>query len=279
MEPQPAQLLNWLASGVSINNWSSATVEAYKSAIVHMYDDKSSFNDPDFQQFFLALRRREIKHTKELNIDIKPVVDYFRQQGENESLSTVVLTQKLCWLLGTCGFLRPNDIMCIDLSNDKFHLDRITAVLPILIPKETRGGNRICRYTTVKSHDDTLLCPVKTLTEYLRRIQGHDIDVPHPKDASIRYRPLLRDVRDPSRHVGAERISNHIAFISRKLNLPKDAKLPKARAIGSTAAIKQGARVDDVVVHGNWSSSVLFDNGTFHQLDKPNYVLKYFFHL
>ncbi|KAI7825642.1 hypothetical protein BC939DRAFT_395857 [Gamsiella multidivaricata] len=230
-----------------------------------MYDDKSSFNDPDFQQFFLALRRRKIKHTKELNIDIKPVVDYFRQQGENESLSTVVLTQKLCWLLGTCGFLRPNDIMCIDLSNDKFHLDRITAVLPILIPKETRGGNRICRYTTVKSHDDTLLCPVKTLTEYLRRIQGHDIDVPHPKDASIRYRPLLRDVRDPSRHVGAERISNHIAFISRKLNLPKDAKLPKARAIGSTAAIKQGARVDDVVVHGNWSSSVLFDK--FYRLN------------
>ncbi|KAI7816400.1 hypothetical protein BC939DRAFT_533591 [Gamsiella multidivaricata] len=94
------------------------------------------------------------------------------------------------------------------------------------------------KHIGVKSHDDILLCPVNTLTEYLRRIQGHDFDVHHPKYASIRYRPLLRDVRDPSRHVGAERISNHIAFISRKLNLPKDAKLPKARAIGSTAAIK-----------------------------------------
>ncbi|KAF9176086.1 hypothetical protein BGZ50_001883, partial [Haplosporangium sp. Z 11] len=94
---------------------------------------------------------------------------------------------------------------------------------------------------------------------------GHDINVPHPKDVSIQYRPLLRDVRDHSKPIGADRISNHIASISQKLSLPKDAKIPKARAIGSTAAIKQGARVDDVVVHGNWSSSVLFDK--FYRLN------------
>ncbi|KAI7832535.1 hypothetical protein BC939DRAFT_472152 [Gamsiella multidivaricata] len=195
----------------------------------------------DYSHFFLALRRREIKHTKESNIDITPAIDYFRQQGQNEGLSTLILTQKLFWLLSTCGSLRPNDILCIDLSNDKFHLDRITSILPILIPKKTRGGNRICEYTTIKSHDDPFLCPVKTLTEYLRRIQGHDIDVLHPKDPLILYRPLLRDAKDPGRYIGADR----------KLSLPKDVKLSKARAIGSTAAIKQGARVDSVVVHGN----------------------------
>ncbi|KAG0354383.1 hypothetical protein BGZ54_001675 [Gamsiella multidivaricata] len=137
MEPQPVQLLNWITSG-----------------------------------FFLALRRREIKHTKESNIDITPAIDYFRQQGQNEGLN------------------------------------RITSILPILIPKKTRGGNRICEYTTIKSHDDPFLCPVKTLTEYLRRIQGHDIDVLHPKDPLILYRPLLRDAKDPGRYIGAECISD-----------------------------------------------------------------------
>ncbi|KAI1290595.1 hypothetical protein EDD11_009174, partial [Mortierella claussenii] len=159
MEPQPAQLLNWLASGVALNNWTSGTVDAYKSAIIHMYEDKTPFDDPDFQQFFQALRRREIKHTKELDIDIQPVVEYLQAQGPNENLSMLVLTQKLCWLLGTCGFLRANDIMCIDLSNSKFHLDHIAAVLPILLPKETRGGSRICKYITVKNHEDSFLCP------------------------------------------------------------------------------------------------------------------------
>ncbi|KAI8345463.1 hypothetical protein B0O80DRAFT_394321 [Mortierella sp. GBAus27b] len=224
-----------------------------------MYDNKEPFNDPDFCQFFQSLRRREIKHTKELNIDIKPVLEHLHQLGPNDELHITPLTQKLCWLLGTCGFLRPNDIRCIDLSNDKFQLDRVVAVLPILIPKETRAGKRICRYTTIKSHSDALLCPVQALTEYLRRIHDHDVSVPHPKDPKVQYRPLIRDVRDPSRHVGSDTISNHIATISSKLSLPKGEKLPRVRALGSTAAIQQGANVDDVVVHGNWSSSVLFD--------------------
>lgn len=265
MIPQPEQLLNWLASGVSINKWSSGTVQLYKAAVIHMYDDKSAFNNPDFQQFFQALRHREIKHTKELDIDLTPVLDYFRQQGPNEDLSILALTQKLCWLLGTCGFLRPNDIQCIDLSNNRFHLHQVSSVLPIMIPKETRGSNRICHYTMIRNHNDPLLCPIKTLNEYLRRIQGHEITVAHPKDASIQYRPLIRDTRDFGKPIGAERISKHIASISRLITLPVDTKIPKARAIGSTAAIKKGAKVDDVVTHGHWSSSILFDQ--FYRLN------------
>lgn len=57
----------------------------------------------------------------------------------------------------------------------------------------------------------------------------------------------------------------YIASISQRLSLPTNTKIPKARAIGSTAAIKQGASVDDVVVHGNWSSSILFDK--FYRLN------------
>ncbi|KAG0196436.1 Retinol dehydrogenase 16 [Mortierella sp. GBA30] len=251
MEPQPGQLLNWLASGVAINNWSSGTVEAYKSATIQMYDDKSLFVDQDFIQFFTALRSREIKHIKELNIDLTPTVGYKRKQGRNEDLPMMTLTQTLCSLLGVCGFLRANDILCIDLSNDRFHLDQITSVLPILLPKEKRGGKRICRNSTIQSHSDTFLCPVDAFTEYLRRIQDYEKDIPHPKDASIKYRPLIRDTRDLSKAIGTERISKHIYNISEKLSLPQGAKLPKACAIGSTAAIKQGARKDEVKLeHG-----------------------------
>ena len=265
LAPQPVQLLNWLASGISIGKWSSGTVQAYKAAIIHMYEDKTAFSDPDFVQFFQVLRQREIKHLKHLDVNLTPVLEFFRSQGPNEGLENLALTQKLCWLLGTCGFLRPNDVHCIDLSNNRFLLQDTHAVLPILIPKETRSGSRICRYTTIKNVDDPLVCPVKTLHEYLGRIRSHEIDVAHPKDAAITYRPLIRDARDFGKSIGTERISKHISTISDLMPRPIDSKRPKARAIGSSVAIKNGARKDDIVTHGNWSSSILFDQ--FYQLN------------
>ncbi|KAG0293933.1 hypothetical protein BGZ96_002047 [Linnemannia gamsii] len=52
----------------------------------------------------------------------------------------------------------------------------------------------------------------------------------------------------------------------------------KVRAIGPSEAIKKGARVDDVVIHGNWSSSVIFDR--FYRLtsassNQPAFLTKY----
>jgi hypothetical protein len=263
--PQPAQLLNWLVSGISIGKWTPGTVLAYKAAIIHMYEDKSSFSDPDFVQFFQVLKHRDIKHLKNLDLDLTPVLAHIRSQGPNEGLDLLTLTQKLCWLLGICGFLRPSDIQCIDLSNGRFQLQEVSAILPILLPKETRGGSRICKYTTIKSVDDQLVCPLKALQEYIRRIEEHTTLVAHPKDSSIQYRPLIRDVRDLDKPIGSERISKHISSLSRLIHLPSGTKLPKARAIGSTAAMKKGAKVEDVVTHGNWSSSILFDQ--FYRLN------------
>ena len=230
-----------------------------------MYEDKSTFEDADFRSFFQAIRSREIKDIKELDLDIQPVINFFRQQGPNKDLNNMTLTRKLCWLLGTCGFLRPNDILCIDLSSDKFQLDAMACVLQISIPKEKRGGKRIFKYTTLKCHDDPLLCPVQTITEYIRRIDAHKIMVPHPKDGTILYRPLIRDARCLDKEITADRISKHISFITDMIALPKNERRPKARAIGPTEAIKKGARVDDIVVHGNWSSSVMFDR--FYRLN------------
>jgi len=260
MIPQPAQLLNWLASGISDHGWTSATAMAYKSAVINLYDDKTPFLDEDFIHFFQAIRRREIIFGKEINFDIKPVIDFLCKLGPNKDLPLLRLTQKLCWLLGTCGFLRANDIMCINIMDDKFLIKETSITLPILIPKETRGGKRVCKYIPIQGHRDPLLCPVATLTEYLGRIEGHPIVVPHPKDHTIMYRPLLRDVRDLDRPIGSERISKHIKEISSHLVLPGSAKIPKARAIGSTSAIANGASVNDVITQGHWSSASMLSN-------------------
>ncbi|KAF9963136.1 hypothetical protein BGZ73_002422, partial [Actinomortierella ambigua] len=138
------------------------TVSTYKAAVIDMYDPEAqlAFQGQDFRIFLAALRRKEIKHTKELQVDLTPVTNFFKAAGPNERLSMLNLTQKLCWLLGVCGFMRPDDIRCIDTSNPRFSLQDVVAILPVLLPKETREGSRICKYPTVKSHSDPMLCPV-----------------------------------------------------------------------------------------------------------------------
>ncbi|KAF9367578.1 hypothetical protein CPC16_006258, partial [Podila verticillata] len=81
--------------------------------------------------------------------------------------------------------------------------------------------------------------------------------VPHHKDESVLHRPLICDVCSPKTPIGSQTISNHMAAITDLLGLPPNMIQPKAHAIGPTEAIKKGALVDDVVVHGNWSSDVI----------------------
>ncbi|KAF9118760.1 hypothetical protein BG015_006532, partial [Linnemannia schmuckeri] len=99
--PNPAQLLNWLTAGVLVHDWHASTVQNYKAAIVYMYDDKLPFSDPDFLSYFKAIKERSVKDMKEIDIDLQPILAHFRLQGPNETLSTSILTRKLCWLLGT----------------------------------------------------------------------------------------------------------------------------------------------------------------------------------
>ncbi|KAF9368386.1 hypothetical protein CPC16_005395, partial [Podila verticillata] len=127
-------------SRVLIQEWHAGMVQNYKSAIMYMYKDKSSFSGPDFLSYFKAIKEQTVKDMKEINIDLQPILTHFRQQGPNKTLDTSALTRKLCWLLGTCGFLCPSDIWCIDLANENFAISNGLCKLPIVFPKETRDG-------------------------------------------------------------------------------------------------------------------------------------------
>ena len=73
------------------------------------------------------------------------------------------------------------------MANDYFVLSDNLCKLPIVFPKETHDGQSIIKYTSIKSHEDPLLCPVCTITKYLHHLEGHEIMVPHHKDESVLY--------------------------------------------------------------------------------------------
>jgi hypothetical protein len=235
-------------------------VISYKKAVVQMYDDHSVFEkDRDFQDFLRRVKGREIKKIRELDVDLDPILQFFSGQGSLSTMPMKQLTERLCWMLTVVGMLRPDSILCIDLSSTDFKITDDFAVLPIHGPKEKRGGQSISWCLTVRRHDNPLLCPVATIAEYCSRIKEHPCSVPHHKNPNIMYTPLVRSCKDLSVPVTRDSISNHAAVVEVKLDLPPGVKRIRGRAMGSTAAFQAGAPVGDIVAYANWSSSILFD--------------------
>ncbi|KAF8924153.1 hypothetical protein BGZ52_008617, partial [Haplosporangium bisporale] len=59
LTPNPPQLANWLASGMA-TRWKASTAQAYKKAVVAMYQDQSAFKDVDFLDFMKRVNEKDI---------------------------------------------------------------------------------------------------------------------------------------------------------------------------------------------------------------------------
>ncbi|KAF9118169.1 hypothetical protein BG015_006723, partial [Linnemannia schmuckeri] len=104
--PTAVQLLNFLADGIETKQWSSGTVNNYRSAILNLFPDRLSYwNNPTFRDFFRHLSSNAIKRFTNTPVDIAPVLDHFRTMGPNSDLKPAQLLPKLCWLLSVCGFM------------------------------------------------------------------------------------------------------------------------------------------------------------------------------
>ncbi|KAI8596982.1 hypothetical protein EDD21DRAFT_311470 [Dissophora ornata] len=167
------------------------------------------------------------------------------------------LAKKLSWLLGVCGFMRPNDICCIDVALSAVVSNKLQ--LAVVFPKEKRGRQRIIKYVHLSPHDDTAICPVKAYEVYRTRTTSMDIPVAHTKDPERKITPLLRHSKNLERPLRSSTISVYMNSIS-SLFLPKGATPPKLRALGSTLAAMAGVPVPDIMVQGNWSSPKIFEN-------------------
>ncbi|KAF9368339.1 hypothetical protein BGX21_006638, partial [Mortierella sp. AD011] len=110
-------IINWLHHVMATRNLAWNTVMSMKSAILALFADTHCItNDPLYQQFIRAGRVETVHHTRQEDYDISPVLQYFRGLEDNSTMDLAILTQKLCWLLGVCGFMRPDDIRCTDVK-------------------------------------------------------------------------------------------------------------------------------------------------------------------
>ncbi|KAG1128871.1 hypothetical protein G6F37_013651 [Rhizopus arrhizus] len=155
--------------------------------------------------------------------------------------------------------MRPSDLERIDLDNTSILSGNIL-YLRVLAPKEKRRGSRISKTITIHPHSNSLLCPVAAFMCYRERFASTACMVSHPVFPNIKFNALFRSLKDSNVAIGAERLSKHINSVMQYVSRPAGAPLPKARALGATLAAQAGVAVDDIVVHGNWSSKALFEH-------------------
>ncbi|OAD67093.1 hypothetical protein PHYBLDRAFT_174477 [Phycomyces blakesleeanus NRRL 1555(-)] len=263
--PNPVHIVNYLAYGATHLKWKASTCQAYRSAILDLYSDKDSIvKDSTYIEFFSALNEQNLLSFHRPTYDIAPVIRFIHNLGPNDTMNAIDLTRKLCWLLAICGFLRPADLERVD--DHRTSRDNGILRLVIVAPKEKRSGRRIERVVAIQPHEDPLLCPVATYLAYKSNIAFSVCVRPHPVLSQVTLQRLVRDVRNYDRPIGSERISKHIQFLMEKIPRPSGALLPKARALGPTLALASGASVEDILVHGSWASSAVFD--TFYRLSR-----------
>lgn len=150
--------------------WKLDTVRTYKSSIpqllpIERRQDITTNND--FQEFLKVMGTDSFKRLSNHDSDMDPLNEHLRSLGDNHSMNLVDLTAKTCFLLSVCGFLRADDLECVELSLSNVKDDDLE--LMVLFPKELRGGQKNIKPVIIKSHSAEAWCLVKAYVEYRRR--------------------------------------------------------------------------------------------------------------
>ena len=236
--------------------WQWSTTLTKKSAILALFNDPTVITkDRLFIKFIAAGNSDSIQDQRNVSHDITPILEFFRTLPPNEDLSAQQINMKLCWLIGICGFMRADDVQCIDIAQSD--LNPLLVRLAVVFPKELRGSQRIIKHITIKPHPDPALCPVQVLLAYVQRIVRPWATHSHPKDKTYKIVPLVRQAEDYHVPVSAAWIRALMNQVTNKM-LPAG-RVPSTRALGSTLAAVSGVPITDIMVQGNWSSPRIFE--------------------
>ncbi|KAG0206279.1 hypothetical protein BGX31_002819 [Mortierella sp. GBA43] len=250
-------VVNWLHYVQVARKLKWSTIMTMKSAILALFSDPEAIReDPYYIEFLKAAKKDTVVEIKSIDFDITPILDFFREQPHSHEMDIERLTWKLCWLLGVCGFMRPDDVRCTDIKASQITRGKLQLV--VSLSKERRDGQRIIKTLTIDPHTDRKLCPVNAYTAYIARLTHPELSIPHPKDLDRTLSPLIRYAKDHSKVATTTTIGQHMARITRMMQIP-DKKAPKLRALGSTLAAIAGVPVVDIMVQGSWSSPKMFE--------------------
>ncbi|OMJ15426.1 hypothetical protein AYI70_g7275, partial [Smittium culicis] len=137
-------LVNYLAVSFIEGRIGFNSLKTYKSSIIQMFiEDGKKINNNTLNLFIRNLEENAIITSRDINIDITPILNKFKSDGPSNELDIIDLTNKTLWLIAVCGFLRASDIHLID-DNRTIILENEVSFI-IVGPKEKRKNRPIER--------------------------------------------------------------------------------------------------------------------------------------
>ncbi|KAF9113867.1 hypothetical protein BGX30_006798, partial [Mortierella sp. GBA39] len=258
LNPSAMDLMSFLDYGLEQKKWKLTTVHTYKSAILQLFPVKQQLEikeDELFRDLTTVIGTGTFKRLHNATVDLTPILTGLQALGDSHNMEIMDLTAKICFLLATCGLLRPDDLARTDASQCKINEDKLELTV------EHRGGQMIIKPVIIKSHPVEFFCPVKAHVEYRRRTSNQDrfARTTHLKVETEPFTPLIRHVRQANLGLSPDRIRKYIQEIMQLMPRDETQSPYKARAVGTTATLERGIPLDDVVTHGNWSSSAIVE--------------------
>ncbi|KAG1481975.1 hypothetical protein G6F54_013674 [Rhizopus delemar] len=148
------------------------------------------------------------------------------------------------------AFLRPSDLHRIDFAAANIEIERNCQYLSfqVVAPKGRRAGRRIVKPFRVYSHQDPSLCPVATF-QAIRDHLAHLI--PQPTVTSF----FVNTNTNMTKQI--VKVTTINSWIRRLIQLSTNEPRANLRSLASSAALRAGIDLDDIITLGDWSSSTV----------------------
>lgn len=202
--------------------------------------------------------------------DVSVVLNYLRSLGDNAKLSLKQLSLKLCTLLLLCSAQRVQTIHLLKTSCVHFEEDLCTIVIDEKL-KQTRPGYHQKELVFVKYKDDETLCVVSCLKEYLNKTE------------SLREKnggKLVLCFQRPHKPASKDTIARWLKMVLSEAGIEGFAP-HSVRGAASSAMLKSGVPVDDILKIAGWSNAQTFKK--FYnrpvkneKVNSSNTLLKYY---
>ncbi|PVU98043.1 hypothetical protein BB561_000168, partial [Smittium simulii] len=187
--------------------------------------------------------------------------------GPTNLLSLKDLTEKPCWLLAVCGFMRASNMHRIDVV--KTTLSDTSVCFVIVAPKEKQQGRPIERPYKIRAHKNKLMCPVDAYRIYKQKVANVPCTGFYVSNNNININHLFEYIIDSSKSLSVDIISRNIKSIT-KLIVTNGKQIPKARVIGATLAANICIPSDTSRPIDYYAYRRIQDNPTHDTTEDPN---------
>ena len=251
------EVVNFLAN-LFTEGYQYRSLNAYRSAIssVHEKIDGYEVGQHPLVTRLLkgAFNERPPRPRYTTTWDVKIVTEYLDKLGENEPLSLMNLTLKTVMLLALTRPSRSSDLANLDLRTLKQYPEGIILQTSGL-PKQARQNRPIADFLFPSFQDNKRLCPVKSLTEYLKRTAPFRTGNGHEQNP---HQVFLSTIK-PHSPVASSTIARWLK--TTLANAGIDTSIFKAhstRSAATTAAANKGVTTSDILNAADWSSESVF---------------------